>query len=160
MIHFTNNNRYRILFSLFSLGLLLILAACGTTATQLKPQQPIVVNKSFQSQVSPVPAVPTYRCGAWAANNAPGSYSTVTVYAKLVAKDVQGVAGATASATANFSTGDFPLDQQPVSDAGGYVTFTLPLQGRQPRLTPATVAVSFSVAGKTVQCSPAFFTPM
>ena len=159
MIHFTNN-RYGILFSLLSLVLLLILAACGTTATQLKPQQPIVVNKSFQSQVSPVPAVPTYRCGAWSANNGPGAYSTLTIYAKLTTKDVQGVTGATANATAHFSTGDFPLDQQPVSDAGGYVTFTLPLQGRQPRLTPATVDVSFSVNGKTVQCSPAFFTPM
>ena len=153
-------NTYRILFSLFSLGLLLVLAACGTTATQIKPQQPIVINKSFQSQVSPVPTVPTYRCGAWSANNAPGPYSTLIVYAKLVAKDTQGVAGATASATAHFSTGDFPLDQQPASDAGGYVTFTLPLQGRQPRLTPTTVDVSFSVNGKTVQCSPAFFTPM
>ena len=156
MIHLIKNT-YRILFSL---GLLLVLVACGTTATQLKPQQPIVVNKGFQAQTSPIAAVPTYRCGAWSANNAPGAYSTLTVYAKLVAKDVQGVAGATASATANFSTGDFPLDQQPVSDAGGYVTFTLPLQGRQPRLTPATVAVSFSVNGKTVQCSSAFFTPM
>jgi len=152
-------NTYRILFSLLSLGLLLLLAACGTTATQIKPQQPIVVNKSFQSQVSPVPAVPTYRCGAWSANNAPGAYSTLTVYAKLVSKDVQGVAGATASATAHFSTGDFTLDQQPVSDAGGYVAFTIPLQGRQQRLTPATVDVSFSVNGKTVQCSSAFFTP-
>lgn len=152
-------NTHRILFSLFSLGLLLVLAACGTTATHIQPQQPIVVNKSFQSQVSPVPAVPAYRCGAWAANNAPGSYSTLTVYAKLITKNVQGVTGATASATAHFSTSDFTLEQQPVSDAGGYVTFTLPLQGRQPRLTPATVDVSFSVNGKMVQCSPAFFTP-
>ena len=152
------NNRYRILFSLFSLGLLLLLAACGTTATRLKQQPPIVVNKSFQSQVSPIPTVPTYRCGAWSGNNAPGAYSVLTVYAKLT-KNVVGVAGATASATAHFSTTDFTLDQQPVSDAGGYVTFTLPLQGRQPRLTPATVDVSFNVSGKTVQCSSAFFTP-
>ncbi len=159
MIHFMKNI-YRTLFSLLSLGSLLLLAACGTTATQLKPQQPIVVNKSFQSQVSPVPVVPAYRCGAWSANNAPGAYSTLTVYAKLVSKDVHGVAGATASATAHFSTGDIQLDQQPVSDAGGYVTFTLPLQGRQPRLIPATVDVGFSVNGKKVQCSPAFFTPM
>ncbi len=158
MLHLLKN-RYRLLFSLFSLGLLLVLASCGTTATQLKPQPPIVVNKSFQSQVSPVPAVPTYRCGAWSGNNAPGAYSTLTVYAKLVSKDSQGVAGATASATAHFSTSDFTLDQQPASDAGGYVTFTIPLQGRQPRLTPATVDVSFSVNGKTVQCSSAFFTP-
>jgi len=152
-------NTYRILFSLFLLGLLLVLAACGPTTTQLKPQQPIVVSKSFQT-LSPVPTIPPYRCGAWSANNAPNAYSTLVVYAKLTAKSTQGVAGATASATVNFNTGSFTLDQQPVSDAGGYVTFILPLQGRQPRLTPATVDVSFSVNGKKVQCSSAFFTPV
>ena len=135
-----------------------MLAACGTTATQIKPQQKVVIDKSFQSQVSPASAPPTYRCGAWSGNNAPNAYSVVTIYAKLT-KDVTGVAGATASATAHLSTSDFTLDQQPVSDAGGYVTFTIPLQGRQQRLTPATVDVSFSVNGKTVQCSSAFFTP-
>jgi len=152
------NKRYRILFSLLSLGLLLLLTACGTTATQIKPQQTVVVDKSFQSQVSPFASPPTYRCGAWSGNNAPGAYSVLTVYAKLT-RNVTGVANATASATAHFSTSDFALDQQPVSDSGGYVTFTVPLQGRQPRLTPATVDVSFSVDGKTVQCSSAFFTP-
>ncbi len=152
------HNRFRVLFSLLSLGLLLTLVACGTTATQIKPQQKVVINKSFQSQVSPAPGPPTYRCGAWSGNNAPNAYSVVTIYAKLT-KDVTGVEGATASATAHLSTSDFTLDQQPVSDAGGYVTFTIPLQGRQPRLTPATVDVSFSVNGKTVQCSSAFFTP-
>ncbi|GAC1435776.1 MAG: hypothetical protein PVS3B3_39080 [Ktedonobacteraceae bacterium] len=158
MIDFMKN-RYRILFLLPSLGLLLFLAACGTTATQIKPQQTVVVDKSFQSQVSPLPTTPAYRCGAWSGNNAPGAYSVLTVYAKLT-KNVMGFAGATASATVHFSTADFTLDQQPVSDGGGYVTFTIPLQGRQPRLTPATVDVSFNVNGKTVQCSSAFFTPV
>ncbi|GAC1354299.1 MAG: hypothetical protein NVSMB38_32410 [Ktedonobacteraceae bacterium] len=152
-------NIYRTLFSVLSLGLLLILAACGPTVSQVKPQQTVVVDKSFQSQVSPLPTIPAYRCGAWSANNAPGTYSTVTIYAKLT-QNVIGVAGATASATAHFRDFDLTLDQQPVSDAGGYVTFTLSLQGRQPRLTPATVDVSFSVNGKAVQCTPAFFTPM
>ncbi len=150
---------YRVFFSVFSLGLLLFLAACGPSVNQVKPQQTVVVNKSFQSQVSPMPTAPAYRCGAWSVNNAPGAYSVLTIYAKLT-KNVTGIAGATASATAHFSEADFTLDQQPVSDAGGYVSFTLPLQGRQPRQTPATVDVSFSVNGKTVQCSSAFFTPV
>ncbi len=150
---------YRILFSVLSLGLLLFLAACGPSVNQVKPQQTVVVNKSFQSQVSPMPTTPTYRCGAWSVNNAPAAYSVLTIYAKLT-KNVTGVAGATANATAHFREADFTLDQQPVSDAGGYVSFTLPLQGRQPRQTPATVDVSFSVNGKTVQCSSAFFTPV
>ncbi len=152
-------NIFRVLFSVLSLGLLLFLAACGPTVTQVKPQQTVVVSKSFQSQVSPLPSSPAYLCGAWSANNAPNPYSVLTVYAKLT-KNILGVGGATASATVHFSSGDLTLNQQPVSDAGGYVVFTLPLQGRQPRLTPATVSVSFSVNGKTVQCSQAFFTPM
>lgn len=152
-------NLYHILFSVLALGLLLLLAACGPTVNQVKPQQTVVVDKSFQSQVSPLPTTPTYRCGAWSANNAPGAYTVLTIYAKLT-KNVSGVSGATASATAHFRDADFTLDQQPVSDAGGYVTFALPLQGRQPRQTPATVDVSFSIDGKTIQCSSAFFTPM
>lgn len=152
-------NRYHILFSVLALGLLLFLAACGPTVNQVKPQQTVVVDKSFQSQVSPFATAPAYRCGAWSGNNAPGAYSVLTVYAKLT-KNVTGVAGATASATAHFSETDITLDQQPISDAGGYVTFTLPLQGRQPRQTPATVDVSFNVGGKAIQCSSAFFTPV
>jgi hypothetical protein len=54
------------------------------------------------------------------------------------------------------------LVDQPTSDSGGYVSFLLPLQGRQPVKTPAIVSVTFSnvpgYSGK-VQCS-AFFTPM
>lgn len=136
-----------------------MLAACGATVNQVKPQQTIVVGKSFQSQVSPIPTVPPYRCGAWSANNAPGSYSVLTVYAKLT-KNVLGVNGAIASATVHFYNNDVTLDQQPVSDAGGYVTFSIPLQGRQPRQTPTTVDVTFNASGKTVHCTPAFFTPL
>jgi len=150
---------YRTLFSILALGALLLLAGCGTTASQLKPQQTIVVSKSFQSQISPVPTVPTYRCGAWSANNAPGAYSVLTVYAKLT-KNVLGVSGATASATVHFYGNDVTLDHQPVSDAGGYVTFTVPLAGRQPRQTPTTVDVSYNIGSKTVHCTPAFFTPL
>ncbi len=152
-------NIARIHLSVLFMASLLLLAACGATVTQVKPQQTIVVNKSFQAQTSPIPTVPPYRCGAWAANNAPGAYSVLTVYAKLT-KNLLGVGGTTANATAHFLNGDVTFDQQPVSDAGGYVTFSLALQGRQPRQTPTTVDVSFTVENKTVQCSPAFFTPV
>jgi len=39
------------------------------------------------------------------------------------------------------------------------VVFTLPLQGRQPKGVPATIAVTFTLGGTTVQCADAFFTP-
>ena len=149
----------RTFFSVLLLGLLLPLTACGATVNQIKPQQTITVDKSFQAQVSPIPTTPPYRCGAWSANNAPGAYSVLTVYAKLT-KNVIGVAGATASATVHFYNNDVTLDQQPVSDAGGYVTFSVALQGRQPRQTPTTVDVTFNVGGKEVHCSSAFFTPV
>ncbi len=149
---------HRFFFTVLSLGLLVFLASCGPAVSQVKPQQTVVVNKSFQSQVSPVPTLPAYRCGAWSSNNAPGTYSVIQIYAKLT-KDVTGVSGATASGVVHFRNFDQPLDQQPVSDNGGYVTFTLPLQGHQPGQVPATVDVSFNVNGKTLQCTPAFFTP-
>lgn len=139
-------------------ALLFLLVACGPTASQAKPQQTVTVNKSFQSQLSPVPTVPTYRCGAWSSNNVPGTYSTITIYAKLI-KNVAGISGATAQAVVHFQEVDAALDQQPASDSGGYVSFTLPLQGRQPGGVPATVDVTFKVGGQSVQCTPAFFTP-
>jgi len=108
-------------------------------------------------QVSPVPTVPPYRCGAWASNNAPGAYATIIIYAKLT-KDVTGTPSIPATAVAHFKYANITLDQQPVSDGNGYVSFTLPLQGRQPRLIPATVDVKFATSGSPVQCS-AFFTP-
>lgn len=85
-------------------------------------------------------------------------YGTITIYARLT-HDVQGVAGAPATAIAHFAGGDASLYQTPVSDSGGYVTFSLPLQGRQPHGTPATVEVTFTVKGKPLTCSQAFFTP-
>jgi hypothetical protein len=145
--------------SLAFISTLFLLAACGPTVNQIKPQQTVTINPSFQSQTSPVPTVPPYRCGSWASNNAPGTYSTISIYAKLVGKDSQGVAGATGRAVVHFQNSDVTLDAQPKSDKGGFVTFTLPLQGRQPGQVPATVDVSFTVNKTTVQCSPAFFTP-
>jgi hypothetical protein len=146
--------------SVFCTALLLMLAACGATPDQVAPQQTVTISKTFQSQVSPIPAVPNYRCGAWSSNNAPGPKSTINIYARIT-KNVAGVGGATATAVVHFRDGDQELDQHPMSDGGGYVTFTLNLQGRQPDRIPATVDVTFTnFPGGTLHCTPAFFTPM
>ncbi len=161
VVYCTMKNNYRIVYSLVLLGLLFLLVACGpvTTTTTVTPVQPTVtINPSFQTTMSPVPTPQTYRCGAWSSNNAPGTYSTIMVYARLT-KDTAGVAGAPATAVVHFQSTDVTLAQQPRSDHGGYVSFTLPLMGRQPAGVPATISITFSVAGKTVQCSQAFFTP-
>ncbi len=139
-------------------ALFLLVAACGPEVTQIKPQQTVTIGKSFQTQATPLATVPPYRCGAWASNNAPNAFSTILVFAKLT-KNIKGVGGATAAATVHFAGGDVTLDTQPTSDQGGMVSFTLPLQGRQPGGIPATVDVSFTIGGTTVQCSSAFFTP-
>jgi hypothetical protein len=145
--------------SVFCTALLLMLAACGVTPDQVAPQQTVTVGSTFQSQVSPIATVPTYRCGAWSSNNAPGPNSTINVYARIT-KNLAGVNGATATAVVHFQGGDQELDQHPTSDTGGYVSFTLDLQGRQPDRIPATVDVIFTnFPGGTLHCTPAFFTP-
>lgn len=156
---------------LLCIALLLILTACGSTASQAAPQATVTVDQTFQSQISPIPTVPTYRCGAWSSDNAPSPSSTITIYARLI-KNIAGVPGATATAVAgvpsatatavvHFQSGYQQLDQHPVSDSGGYVSFTLPLQGNQPTKIPATVDVTFTnFPGGTLHCTPAFFTPM
>src|SRR3974377_2289680 len=116
---------------------LLLLTACGATAEQVTPQQTVTVSSGFQSQVSPIPNVPTYLCGAWSSNNAPRPNSTIIIYARIT-KNLAGVSGATASAVVHFQSGDQELDQHPTSDQGGYVSFSLPLQGRQPFGSHAT----------------------
>lgn len=152
--------RYYSILTGLALCILLGLAACGPIApvSKIKLQPTVTVGSSFQGQPT-IPATSTYQCGAWSSNNAPGPDSTILIYAKLT-KNIQGVSGARASGVVHFRDGDASLGQQPVSDHGGYVTFTLPLQGRQPRLTPATVDISFSLAGKTIRCTSAFFTPV
>ncbi len=142
---------------LLSLSLFL-LCACGPTVNQIKPQEPVSIDKSFQKGLTSMPAVPEYRCGAWTSTSAPNPYSSIAIYAKLT-KDVAGVAGMTAQAIVHFQNADVTLDTHPVSDAGGYVSFTLLLQGRQPRLSAATIDINFAVNGQTVHCSQAFFTP-
>ncbi len=156
-----NSSVRHIPLSTLLLGLLLLLGACGPpNADQIKPQPTITVNPSFQSQVSPVPSPAEYRCGAWSSNNAPNPDATINIYARLT-KDIAGIKGATATAVVHFKGGDQVLDQQPTSDNGGYVMFKLSLQGRQPVRVPATVDVTFAnFPGGTVQCTPAFFTPI
>ncbi len=151
--------KYSRLFALL-LPLIVLPIACGGPAVdQATPQQTVTVNPSFQSKLSPVPSPPTYRCGAWASNNAPGPNATITIYARLT-RDVQPVSGATATAVVHFQGGDQTLDQHPTSDGGGFVSFTLSLQGQQPDKVPATVSVTFTnFPGGTINCSQAFFTP-
>lgn len=156
-----HTNRSLVLkFCVFFIVSLFMLAACGATPDQVAPQVTVTIGGTFQSQVSPVPTVPTYRCGAWSSNNAPGINSTINIYARIT-KDIAGVSGATATAVVHYQGGDQPLDQHPTSDNGGYVSFTLNLQGRQPDRIPATVDVTFTnFPGGSLRCTPAFFTPM
>ena len=155
-----HRNRSLVLkLSVFCASLLLMLTACGVTPDQVAPQQTVTVSSGFQSKVSPIPAIPSYLCGAWSSNNAPGPNSTIVIFARIT-KDLAGVSGATASAVVHFQSGDQTLDQNPTSGSGGYVSFTLPLQGQQPVGIPATVDVTFGFPGTTIKCTPAFFTPM
>lgn len=149
---------HSIVLTIACLTLLFLLAACGVAPTQTSAQPTVTINPSFQSQVSPIPTVPPYLCGSWSSNTAPGTGSTIVIYARLV-KNMQGVSGATATAVVHFQSQDVQLDQA-VSDIGGYVSFALPLEGRQPAGVPATVSVTFTnFPGGTLQCTSAFFTP-
>ncbi len=151
-------NIYHIVVSTMLIGLMFLIAACGPADSIPQAQPTATINPTFQTLATPMATVPPYRCGAWASNNAPGAYSTITIYARLT-KDIAGVSGATAKAVVHFQNNDVTLDQQPTSDNGGYVNFSLPLMGRQPAQTPATVDVTFTVKGMTVACTSAFFTP-
>jgi hypothetical protein len=154
----TKQYKHFIVLAFAALALLLLLTACGPAVNQTTAQPTVTLNPGFQSQVSPIPTVPPYLCGAWSSNNAPGPGSTITIYARLV-KNLQGVFGATATATVHFQGQDVQLTQA-TSDVGGYVSFTLPLEGRQPTGVPTTVDVTFTnFPGGTVHCTPAFFTP-
>jgi hypothetical protein len=148
------------LFSFYvSLLLLLsfLLISCAPTIDRTNSYSGSTVSSSFQSQMSPIPTPPTYTCGAWSSPNNPTPYSTITIYAKLT-KNVAGVPNIQASALAHLQYGDVPLDQHPVTDKGGYVTFFFSLAGRQPYLQPATIDVAFALKNSTIHCS-AFFTP-
>lgn len=145
---------------LLALVALLVLSACGSTTSlsTAQPQQTVTVDPGFQTQMSPIPTIPPYRCGAWTSNNAPNPNTTITVYARLTHK-LEGVKGIAATAVVHFRGGDVSLGQQ-TSDQGGYVSFKLALQGRQPVKLPATIDVSFTGAPGGAQKCTAFFTPV
>jgi len=151
--------KYALLIGISIPFMLLLISCGGPSVNQAMPQQTVTVSPKFQSQLSPIPTVPAYRCGAWSSNNAPGPNDTVTIFARLT-QNIAGMAGATATAVVHFQGGDQTLDQHPTSDNGGYVMFTLQLQGQQPVNIPATVDVTFTnFPGGTLGCSQAFFTP-
>jgi hypothetical protein len=149
-----------VLWFILLIAVIQLLVACApaVTVNQVKLQSTVTVAPSFQAQTSPIAQPTLYRCGAWSSNNAPGGYSTIAVYARLT-RQVKPVAGAVARATVHFQGGDATLDQQPTSDAGGYVSFTFPLMGRQPGGVPTTVDVTFTFGKTKIDCAPAFFTP-
>lgn len=157
-------NRFsRSLLPIVALSFLVLFAACSSIVpvAQVQKQPTVTIPKSFQSQISPIPTFPPYVCGSWSSNNAPTPYATITIYAKL-SHNLAGVSGAVASATVNFQSGYVQLASNPISDSGGYVTFLLPLEGRQPVGVPATVSITFSnIPGYkgTLDCTQAFFTP-
>src|SRR5260370_12982855 len=115
----------------FCTALLLVLAACGATPDQVAPQQTVTVSKKFQSQVSPIPPVPTYLCGAWSSNNAPGPNSTINIYARIT-KNLVGVNGATATAGVAFQGGDPELVQHPAEGNSGFCFFYIDFLGGLP----------------------------
>lgn len=138
---------------------LLTLAACGPaqSVSMGGPPQTVTVSSRFQAQAPVMPTVAPYRCGAWASTNAPAPGDTITIYAKVTHQNL-GVANIPATATVHFHSGDASLGKA-TSDSGGYVTFTLPLQGRQPALKPATVDVTFTGLSSGALTCTAFFTP-
>ncbi len=157
-----NINARAALYGLLAILALVALSACGQASAgslgATQPQPTVTIPPGFQQQMSPIPTVPPYRCGAWASDNAPNPGETITIYARLTQK-LQGVQGKAATAVVHFSSGDATLDQA-TSDQGGYVTFKVALNGRQPAKVPATVDVTFAgLAGGSVSCQ-AFFTPM
>jgi hypothetical protein len=151
--------KHALLLAILLPFIILLISCGGPTVEQAVPQQTVTVNPKFQSQLSPIPTLPTYRCGAWASNNTPGPNDTITIYARLT-QNLAPVNGAMASAVVHFQGNDQALDQHPTSDTGGYVSFTVSLQGQQPVKIPATVEVTFTnFPGGTLRCSQAFFTP-
>lgn len=152
--------RLSVLWGPIALIAALMLVACGSTPpiSAAQPRQTVTINPAFQSRMTPVPTAVPYRCGAWASNNAPDPGATILIYARITHSS-KGARGISANADVHFRGGDVALTTA-TSDAGGYVSFTLPLQDRQPRQLPATVDVTFSglPGGGKITCT-AFFTP-
>ncbi|HEX4715567.1 MAG TPA: hypothetical protein VH164_11645 [Ktedonobacteraceae bacterium] len=146
-------------FSMAALAPGLALAACGSapTVNAVQPQQTDTISAGFQARIPPIPTVEPYRCGAWTSTNAPGPGATIKVYSRLTHNNL-GVPDIAATADVHFQSGDVNLAQS-TSDAGGYVSFTLPLMGRQPAKVPATVDVTFTGTPNGSLTCTTFFTP-
>ncbi len=142
----------------FLFATLCLLSACAPTVDRVRPQQTLTVNQQFQQQLTPVPTIPAYRCGAWASHNMPDAHGSISIYARLTKGSAGGWAGVMAQAVVHFKRGDVSLHERPTSDTGGYVMFHLSLTGEQPHLVPATVDVTFSTQDVPTACT-AFFTP-
>jgi hypothetical protein len=134
------------------------LSACGPIVNLPKPQATVTVSQYLQQPLTPIPTIPPYRCGAWTSTNIPATYSTIRIYARLTRESTTGLSEISAHAIAHFKSGDVLLQDQPISDINGYVTFNLSLQGQQPSLVPTTVDVTFDTPNQPTTCS-AFFTP-
>src|SRR5437762_14309845 len=106
------------------LPLVVLLGACGPAVNQPPTQKTVTINPTFQSQLSPVPTIPTYRCGSCTSNNAPGRNSTITIYARFT-KEVAGVRGAMGTAVVNINDEDSTLDRHRTIDTGSYVSLPL-----------------------------------
>src|SRR5437016_12906546 len=91
--------------SFFCTALLLMLTACGATPDQVAPQQAVTVSSGFQSKASPIPTIPTYLCGAWSSNNAPGPNSTIFIYARIT-KNLSAIQGAAGTADVHLQGRD------------------------------------------------------
>ena len=139
-------------------ALLLMLTACGVTPDQVAPQLTVTVSSGFQSQASPIPPIPTYLCGAWSSNNAPGPNSTIVIFARIT-KNLAGVVVQMPALLCIFRAATRSLISILRATMADTFRFRLPLQGRQPVGTPATVDVTFGIPGTTVNCTSAFFTP-
>jgi hypothetical protein len=152
----------RAYFILLSCWLLLALTACGPTVSQWQTTRNVSVKTAFQKEIPKLAPLPRYLCGAWSSTNAPNPYSSINIYARLTQHTDDKVipaTGAQAHAIIHYAYGDVDLDQAPISDSGGYVTFFLQLRGQQPRLMAATTDITFKIKGQAVPCSHAFFTP-
>src|SRR6266487_421170 len=115
--------------SVFGASLLCMLTACGATPDQVAPQQAVTVSSGFQSKASPIPTIPTYLCGAWSSNNAPGPNSTIFIYARIT-KDHTGVSSAATTTIVPYEGSDQEHDKPPASDNWGNVSSTPVLAGR------------------------------
>ncbi|TMC93250.1 MAG: hypothetical protein E6J11_17610 [Chloroflexi bacterium] len=112
-----------IFLTVLALSFLLSLAACTPSVSgQSNSQKQVTIDKGFQSQVSPVPTVPPYRCGAWSSNNAPDPNSTITIYARITKDIVQGRQPSHVPATVDVTFTNIPQGHGPLQCTAAFFT--------------------------------------